>query len=83
MKVYLVVLCLVALCVLALGVNIFFRGKDFPQFDVGSNDEMKRRGIRCFKDVDADMHKVKCNGDYSEACKDCSLYGTRSNSRQA
>ena len=83
MKIFLVVLCLVALCVLGLGVNIFFRGKEFPEYDVGSNAEMKRRGIRCFKEEDADLHKINCKGDFSDACKDCSLYGTRSNSRQA
>ena len=55
--------------------NIIFRrdGK-FPQFDVGSNEEMRKRGIRCFKDEDAALHASKCTGNYSAACKDCGLY---------
>ena len=31
---FLAVLVLVALCVLALGVNVFFRGREFPHYDV-------------------------------------------------
>ena len=55
-QVFLVVLVLVGLCVVGLGVNILFFGKEFPKYDVGSNEEMRRRGIRCFKDEDAALH---------------------------
>lgn len=81
MMTFLLVAVLVALCVIGLGVNIFFRKKDFPHYDVGSNEEMRKRGIRCFKDEDAALHAKKCSGNYSEACKECNLYGTGSNSR--
>lgn len=81
MTVFLLTLFVVALCVIGLGVNIFFRRKDFPHYDVGSNEEMRKRGIRCYKDEDAALHNKKCSGNYSEACKDCSLYGTSGNSR--
>lgn len=78
-----------AVAVLGLGVlglcfNIIVRKKDFPQFDVGSNEEMRRRGIRCFKDVDAEAQGLTCTGPgTSEACKDCKLYESGSNSRTA
>ena len=77
---------IVALVVLGLGVlgmcfNILVRGKDFPHYDVGSNEEMRRRGIRCYKDEDAALHRKKCDGNFSEACKDCKLYEPGSNSR--
>lgn len=78
-----------AIAVLGLGVlglcfNIIVRKKDFPQFDVGSNEEMRRRGIRCFKDVDAEAQGLTCTGPgASEACKDCKLYESGSNSRTA
>lgn len=71
---------LAAAVVLGLGVLCMFafvlKGKDaeFPKFDVGSNPEMQKRGIRCFKDVDAELHNRKCDGNFSEACKDCGLY---------
>lgn len=78
-----------AVAVLGLGVlglcfNIIVRKKDFPQFDVGSNEEMRRRGIRCFKDIDAEAQGLTCTGPgTSEACKDCKLYESGSNSRTA
>ena len=75
-----------AVVILGLGVlgmcfNILFRKKDFPHYDVGSNEEMRKRGIRCFKDVDADLHSRACSGNYSDACKDCKLYEPGSDSR--
>ena len=78
-----------AAAVLGLGVlgmcfNVLFRKKDFPQFDVGSNEEMRRLGIRCYKDVDAEAQGLTCTGPgSSEACKDCKLYESRSDSRTA
>lgn len=75
MKLFLVTLVAVAICVFGLCFNIIFRKNgEFPKYDVGSNEEMRKRGIRCFKDEDAELHKKKCSGNYSEACKDCSLY---------
>ena len=74
MKTFVLTLAVVGLCVFGMCFNIIFRKKDFPHFDVGSNEEMKARGIRCFKDVDAELHGRKCSGNYSEACKDCGLY---------
>ena len=76
-----------AVAVLGLGVlglcfNILFRKKDFPQFDVGSNKEMQRLGIRCYKDVDAEAQGLTCTAPgSSEACKDCKLYELSSDSR--
>ena len=72
--VFLVVLVLVGLCILGLGVNILFLGKEFPKYDVGSNEEMRKRGIRCFKDEDAALHRKACSGNQSEACQDCQFY---------
>lgn len=81
MQLFLAVLVLVALCTIGFGVNIFFFKKDFPQYDVGSNEEMRRLGIRCYKDVDAEIHSRHCKGEYTEACKECKLYESGSNSR--
>ena len=75
MKLFVATLILVGLCVVGMGVNLFFR-KDgrFPQYDVGSNEEMQKRGIRCFKDEDAALHARGCKGSYGDACRDCNLY---------
>ncbi len=92
MKVFLLALALIALCVIGLCFNILVRKKDFPHYDVGSNEEMRKRGIRCYKDEggircykdeDAALHKKHCSGDYSDACKECKLYESGSNSRPA
>lgn len=83
MKVFLLALAVVALCVFGLCFNIIFRKKEFPKYDVGSNEELRKRGIRCYKDEDASLHSRKCTGDYSEACKECKLYESGSNSRTA
>ena len=71
--VFLAVLALVALCVLALSVGIL-AGRGFPKYDVGSNEEMRRRGIRCFKDEDAALHGAACPGERTYACQDCQFY---------
>ena len=48
MKVFLAAVLFVGLCVLGLGVNIFFRkGGKFPEHDISSNPEMRKRGIKC------------------------------------
>lgn len=74
MKVFLAALVLIGICMLGMCFNIIFRKKDFPKYDVGSNEEMRKRGIRCYKDEDAALHARKCTGNYSEACKECSLF---------
>ena len=79
MKVFLVAAALVGLCVFGMCFNIIFRKKEFPKYDVGSNEEMRKRGIRCYKDEDATLNKKQCNGSGSEACKDCGLYNQHQN----
>ena len=71
MKLFLATLALVALCVFALCFNIIFRKKEFPKYDVGSNEEMQKRGIRCYKDEDAALHTKQCPGSGSDACLEC------------
>lgn len=84
MTTILIAVVILGLCVVGLGFNILFRKKDFPHYDVGSNEEMRKRGICCYKDEDAAIHKSKkCTGEASEACKQCNLYESGSNSRKA
>lgn len=69
MKIFLLTLILVALCVLLLCFNIL-RHREFPQFDLGSNEELGKRGIRCFKDEDAALHSRSC-GENGDGCVGC------------
>lgn len=82
MKLFLAVLILVGICVLAMSVGIL-AGKGFPKTDVDANEELRKRGITCYKHEDARLQAegrkgVKpaptCNGTYSDACKGCSLF---------
>lgn len=76
MQAFLATLCIVGLCVFGLCFNIIFRKNgEFPKYDVGSNEEMKKIGITCYKDEDARLHSKKvCSGNYSDACSECSLF---------
>ena len=82
MTVFLLAAVLLGLGVLGMSVSILFKkdGK-FPEYDVGSNDEMRKRGIRCYKDEDAALHMKKCPGNDSEACKNCLNHESGSDSR--
>lgn len=75
MKAFLLAFALLALGIAGMCITLLLRkdGK-FPEYEVGSNAEMRRRGITCFKDEDARLQRQACDGNYSEACKDCGLY---------
>ena len=75
MKVFLLTLLVLAAAVAGMCVSILLRkdGK-FPEYEVGSNEEMKKRGITCYKDEDARLQRQACDGNHSEACRDCALY---------
>lgn len=83
MKVFLAALILIGAGVFIMCFNIFFRGKAFPDSDVGTNPEMRKLGIRCYKDIDAQLHGDKsresqsasCDGLYGPQCDGCSLKG--------
>lgn len=46
---FLAVLVLVAIAFVALGINILFFKKPFPETEISRNKEMHKRGIRCAK----------------------------------
>lgn len=81
MKLFLAVLILVGICVLAMSVGIL-AGRGFPKTDVDANEELRKRGITCFKHEDARLQSeglagsraAGCNGSFSDACKGCSLF---------
>ena len=43
---------LLALCVIGLGFNIFFRKKAFPDGEISTDSEMRKRGINCTREED-------------------------------
>lgn len=55
MKVFLLSIVIIALCVLLLGVKVFFvRGGKFPSGHVHSSPALRRRGISCASGHDHD-----------------------------
>ena len=81
MKVFLAALVFVGLAVLLLGVNIFFFHRPFPDGEISTNPEMRKRGIKCAKQEELEMLAAQrgkkpshCNGEFTDACKSCALY---------
>ena len=81
MKVFLAALIIIGFGIFIMSFNIIFRKKEFPNSDVGTNENMRKLGIKCFKEVDADIHrnlkegkKAGCTGEWSEDCDGCSLF---------
>lgn len=77
LQVVLISFAVVALCVFGMCFNIIFRkdGK-FPEYEVGENKEMRKMGIKCMKQEEAEAaarrrgtgtSKIECN----ESCSDC------------
>ncbi len=69
-EILLLVLGLIAISFIAIGFNIFFRKKKFPQTSVGKNKEMRKLGlscakheeIKCRREIDRDTGVVNCAG---------------------
>jgi len=79
MKTLLAAIVFVGLAVLLLGVNIFFFHRPFPDGEISTNPEMRKRGIKCAKQEELELlarqkGKKACDGQYSDACKSCALY---------
>ena len=78
MKTLLAAIIFVGIAVLLLGVNIFFFYRPFPDGEISTNPEMRKRGIKCAKEEELEMlakqkGKKVCDGNYSDACASCSL----------
>lgn len=78
MKTLLAAIVFVGLAVILLGVNIFFFHRPFPDGEISTNPEMRKRGIKCAKQEELEMlaaqkGKKLCDGNVSEACASCTL----------
>jgi hypothetical protein len=89
LSIFLAALAFIAICVFGMCFNILFRGKEFPKSDVGDNEEMRKRGIRCMNEIDKDIFGQKkkkgpasgCSGNYSSDCVGCGFYPRHSKQR--
>lgn len=84
MEVFLAALIIIGFGVAGMCFNIIFRKNgQFPQTDVGSNENMRKLGIRCMREEDDERFSKKggkdsgegiCSGTYSDSCTGCGLY---------
>lgn len=61
-------LVLVAICFVAIGIQVFFSKKKFPETEIGRNAEMRKRNIRCAKCEELEKCALK---DIAECNADC------------
>jgi hypothetical protein len=67
-KLLIITLLLVALSGIFLGIRILVRpGGKFPEFHVGHNREMRKRGIRCAQSTDTGCTPLHGSG----TCSSC------------
>ena len=67
----LVSIVLVAICFVAIGVQVFFsKKKKFPDTEIGHNAEMRKRNIKCAKCEEMERcalkEKLDCLGDCNQ-----------------
>ena len=70
-KLILLVIGILSVAILAMGINVFFRKKKFPDSSVGGNKELRKRGLRC-----ARGEEIKCRREIdglksTSACDSC------------
>jgi hypothetical protein len=70
MKLFLLTVILLALCVAGLGVRIWIKG-EFTEHETGRNKNMKKLGIKCVKDEEAEQHR---NNESCNTCSACSFF---------
>ena len=78
MKTFLAAILFVGIAVLLLGVKVFFFNRPFPDGEISTNPEMRKRGIKCAKQEELEMLAARrgkrlCDGNYSDACASCTL----------
>ncbi|MBQ9214920.1 MAG: hypothetical protein IJ150_13430 [Bacteroidales bacterium] len=74
LKVFLLVLIILALCFLGLGIQIFFsKKKRFPQYEVGENEEMQKLGIYCMHQQQQMIDNQIIYNNKHANCEGCAL----------
>ncbi|MGN0188680.1 MAG: hypothetical protein ACI395_04115 [Candidatus Cryptobacteroides sp.] len=76
MEIFIAAVILVGLCVIGLCFNIIFRkdGK-FPDTEISTNPEMRKRGIVCAKEDEMRMWGRKKGRPSCDSCGDCGSCG--------
>jgi len=80
MQTFLATLALVAFCVVILCFNVYFRkDRKYDETEVGTNKEMRKRGIRCSHEEEKKLWAKKDAGKHptcsDSSCSDCASCG--------
>ena len=84
---FLLVAGILALCIVGLGIQIFWgKKKRFPQYEVGENEEMQKRGIYCMNQLQQMIDREIIEGKKASAlshddCEGCALRNANCNIR--
>ena len=80
---FLLVAGFLALCIVGLGIQIFWgKNKRFPQYEVGENEEMQKRGIYCMNQLQQMIDREIIEGKKAsqqpslDDCEGCALLNT-------
>ena len=74
LRVFIVVLVILALCFLGFGIQTFFsKKKRFPQYEVGENEEMQKRGIYCMHQLQQMIDNEIIYKNKHANCEGCAL----------
>ncbi len=67
---------IIAFALVAMGIRILFsKRRNFPEYHIGHNREMKKLGIKCAQNTD-----IGCSPSTTNKCHSCSYYKGTSNS---
>ena len=77
---------ILGLCIVGLGIQIFWgKKKRFPQYEVGENEEMQKRGIYCMNQlqqmIDREIIEGKKASLSPDDCDGCALRNANCNIR--
>ena len=77
---------ILGLCIVGLGIQIFWgKKKRFPQYEVGENEEMQKRGIYCMNQlqqmIDREIIEGKKTSLSHDDCEGCVLRNANCNIR--
>ena len=78
-KVFLAAILFIGIAVLGMSASVLLKKNGrFPETDLGKNENMKKLGIRCAKDIDEEIHsggKFSCGSMKDDSCAGCGFFG--------
>ncbi len=83
MKTLLAAVLFLGICIVGMCFNVIFRKNgEFPKTEISENEDMRKMGIKCMRELDDEIHgsgirkerSASCSGEFSDSCKGCGFY---------